>query len=106
MKKLIIAASVCAMLAAAQTSFAQAVQEGKAVKKEMKAEKKISKAHELNANARSGKGLEIAGVSDPKTRMAKADRKLEKAEKKALKSDAKELKAVAKAKTKKAAGVD
>jgi hypothetical protein len=106
MKKLIIAASACALLVVAQAGFAQAVQEGKAAKKEMKAEKKVAKAHELNANARSGKGLEIAGVSDPKTRRAKADRKMDKAVKKEMKSDAKELKAVAKDKTKKAAGVD
>ncbi len=72
----------------------------------MKAEKKVAKARELRENARTGKGLEIAGVSDPKTRMAKADRKMEKAAKKELKGEAKELKAVAKEKTKKAAGVD
>ncbi|GAB3961034.1 hypothetical protein GCM10028805_59840 [Spirosoma harenae] len=106
MKKLIIAASACALLAVAQPGFAQAVQVGKAAKKEMKAEKKVSKAHELRHNARTGKGIEVAGVSDSKTRMAKADRKIEKAEKKELKGEAKELKAVAKVKTKKAAGVD
>ncbi|QJW89819.1 hypothetical protein HNV11_10735 [Spirosoma taeanense] len=106
MKKLIIAASVCALLTVAQTGFAQAVQEGKAAKKEMKAEKKVAKAQEHRMEARTHKGLEIKGVSDPKTRMAKADRKMEKAEKKLIKSDAKELKAAAKEKTKKAAGVD
>ncbi|GAB4035224.1 hypothetical protein [Spirosoma gilvum] len=106
MNKIILGASVVAMLALTQNSFGQAVQEAKAEKKEQKAEKKIAKAHELNANARSGKGVEIAGVSDPKTRNAKADRKLKHAEKKELKSDAKELKAVAKDKKKKADGVD
>lgn len=105
MKKVLIAAS-CALMMVAQASFAQAVQTGKEAKKEMKAEKKVAKAKELESNARTGKGLEVAGVSDPKTRMAKAEKKMEKAEKKAMKSDAKALKAVAKEKTKKAAGVD
>ncbi|QDK82419.1 hypothetical protein EXU85_28950 [Spirosoma sp. KCTC 42546] len=106
MKKLIIAASVCSLLSIAQLGFAQAVQEGKAAKKEMKAEKKVAKAIEYKHEASTHKGLEVKGISDPKTRMAKADRKMEKAEKKEMKGEAKELKAVAKAKTKKAAGVD
>ncbi|GAB3939774.1 hypothetical protein GCM10028805_00690 [Spirosoma harenae] len=106
MKKIILAASVIAMLTAAQTTYAQATQEAKAEKKEQKAEKKAAKANELRSNAATGKGLEIAGVSDPSTRKAKADRKMEHAHKKEMKSEAKELKAVAKHKTKKAAGVD
>jgi hypothetical protein len=105
MKKLLIAAS-CVLFLGVQAGFAQAVQVGKEAKKEMKAEKKVAKAKELEMNARTGKGLEVAGVSDPKTRMAKAEKKMEKAEKKAIKSDAKALKAVAKEKTKKAAHVD
>jgi hypothetical protein len=106
MKKIIIAASVCALLAVAGPGYAQAVQEGKAAKKEMKAEKKIAKANEHEMNAKTGKGIEVAGVSDPNTRMAKAERKREKADKKIMKGNAKELKAVAKNKKKKAAGVD
>lgn len=106
MKKIILAASVIAMVTAAQTTFGQAAQIGKAEKKEQKAEKKVAKAKELRSNAATGKGLEIAGISDPDTRNAKADRKMEHARKKAIKSDAKELKAVAKDKSKKAAGVD
>ncbi|MBD2702297.1 hypothetical protein IC229_16710 [Spirosoma sp. BT702] len=106
MNKIIVAASVIAMLTAAQTSFGQAAQVAKAEKKEQKADKKVAKAKELRSNAATGKGLEIAGVSDSKTRQAKADRKMKHAHKKELKSEAKELKAVAKNKTKKAAGVD
>ncbi|WP_460964833.1 hypothetical protein [Spirosoma litoris] len=106
MKNVIVAASLCSLLTISQLGFSQAVQEGKAAKKEMKAEKKVAKAHEYRKDAATHKGLEIKGISDPKTRMAKADRKMEKAEKKELKGEAKELKAVAKAKTKKAAGVD
>ena len=106
MKKLIIAASACALLAVAQPGFSQAVQEGKAAKKEMKAEKKVAKAQEYKMEAQTHKGLEVKGISDPKTIMAKADRKMDKAEKKMLKSESKELKAAAKEKSKKAAGVD
>ncbi|GAB4034566.1 hypothetical protein [Spirosoma gilvum] len=106
MNKIIVGASVVAMLTLTQTSFGQAVQEAKANKKEQKAEKKVAKAHELNANARSGRGIEVAGISDPATRNAKAERKMKHAHKKELKSDAKELKAAAKDRTKKAAGVD
>ncbi|GAB3997081.1 hypothetical protein GCM10028807_41300 [Spirosoma daeguense] len=106
MKKIILTTSLIALLAVAQTSFGQATQVAKAEKKEQKAEKKVAKARELRSNAATGKGIEIAGVSDAKTRNAKADRKMKHAHKKALKSDAKELKAVAKDKTKKAAGVD
>ena len=99
-------ASVCAMLLIAQDGFSQAAQETKAAKKEMKAEKKMAKARELNTNAATGKGVEVAGVSDPNTRNAKADRKMEKAQKKVIKADAKELKAAAKDKKKQAAGVN
>lgn len=106
MNKVIVGIALVTMLTATQTSFGQATQVGKAEKKEQKAEKKVAKAKELRSNAATGKGLEIAGISDPKTRNAKADRKMKHAHKKALKSDAKELKAVAKEKTKKAAGVD
>ncbi len=95
-----------ALLMASQVGFAQAVQKAKEVKKEMKADKKLEKAAEHREAARTGKGLEIAGISDKKTRMAKAERKEEKAVKKAIKSDAKALKAVAKRKTKVAAGVN
>ncbi len=91
-----------ALLMASQVGFAQAVQKAKEVKKEMKADKKLEKAAEHREAARTGKGLEIAGISDKKTRMAKAERK----EEKAIKSDAKALKAVAKRKTKVAAGVN
>lgn len=105
MNKMILGAAVVAMMALSQTTFGQAVQEAKAMKKEQKAEKKVHKAKELRANAATGKGIEIAGISDPKTRNAKADRKMEHARKKELKSDAKELKAEAKELTKKAAGV-
>jgi hypothetical protein len=73
MKKIIVAASVIALLTAAQTSFAQAAQEGKAAKKEQKAEKKEAKAKELRSNTVTGKGIEVAGISYPKTRNAKAD---------------------------------
>ena len=72
----------------------------------MKAEKKMAKAKELKSNAETDKGLEVAGVSDSKTRMAKADRKMEKAEKKVMKSEAKEMKAEAKEVKKKAANVN
>ncbi|HLL97234.1 MAG TPA: hypothetical protein VK404_19835, partial [Spirosoma sp.] len=72
MKKLIIAAS-CALSLVAQAGFAQAVQEVKGARKEMKAEKKMAKAKELKSNAETDKGLEVAGVSDSKTRMAKAE---------------------------------
>ncbi len=106
MKKVIMAASVCVMLLIAQNGFSQAVQEAKAAKKEMKAEKKMAKARELNTNAATGKGVEVAGVSDPNTRNAKADRKMDKAKKKEMKADAKELKATAKEKKKQAAGVN
>lgn len=106
MNKIILGASVVAMMALSQTSFGQATQEAKAEKKEQKAEKKVAKARELRSNAATGKGVEIAGISDPKTRNAKADRKMEHAQKKALKSDAKELKAAAKDVKKKAAGID
>jgi len=106
MNKIIVAASVLALLTVAQSGFSQATQEAKAEKKEQKAEKKVAKAHELRSNAATGKGLEIAGISDPKTRNAKADRKLEHARKKELKSESKELKATAKDMKKKAAGVD
>jgi 23S rRNA pseudoU1915 N3-methylase RlmH len=106
MKKIIIAASVCSLLAVTQLTMAQGVQAGKAVKKEMKADKKMDKAAEYRKEAKTHAGLEIKGVSDPKTRIAKAEKKEKKAEKKELKSDAKELKAVAKVKTKKAAGVN
>lgn len=106
MNKIILGASMVVMLTLTQTSFGQAVQEAKAEKKEQKADKKVAKAHELKSNAAMGKGMEIAGISDPKTRNAKADRKLKHAEKKELKSDAKELKAVAKDKKKKGDGVD
>lgn len=106
MNKIIVAASVLALLTVAQSSFGQATQEAKAEKKEQKAEKKVAKAHELRSNAATGKGLEIAGISDPKTRNAKADRKMEHARKKELKSESKELKATAKDMKKKAAGVD
>lgn len=106
MKKLIIAATAIALMAVAQPGFSQAAQEGKAAKKEMKAEKKVAKAQELKHNAATHKGIEVKGISDPKTRMAKADRKMEKAEKKELKSDSKEMKAMAKDKKKKAAKVD
>lgn len=102
MKKLIMLAATCALLVVAQTGFAQAAQETKAAKKEMKAEKKMAKAHELNANAATHKGVEVAGVSDPSTRTAKADRKMEKAQKKEMKADAKEMKAAAKEKKKQA----
>lgn len=105
MKKILIAAS-CVLFLGVQAGFAQAVQVGKEAKKEMKAEKKVAKANELEMNAKNGKGLEVAGISDKKTRMAKAEKKMEKAEKKEIKSDAKALKAVAKEKTKKAAHVD
>ena len=105
MKKSIFVAAL-AFLLASQAVFAQAVQKAKEVKKEMKADKKLEKAQEQREAASTGKGLEIAGISDKKTRMAKADRKEEKAEKKAIKSDAKALKAVAKRKTKVAAGVN
>ena len=105
MKKSIFVAAL-AFLLASQAGFAQAVQKAKEVKKEMKADKKLEKAQEHREAASTGKGLEIAGISDKKTRMAKADRKEEKAEKKAIKSDAKALKAVAKRKTKVAAGVN
>ncbi len=63
-------------MALSQTSFGQATQEAKAEKKEQKAEKKVAKAKELRSNAATGKGVEIAGISDPKTRNAKADRKM------------------------------
>ncbi|WP_020597497.1 hypothetical protein [Spirosoma panaciterrae] len=106
MNKIILGSSVVAMLSLTQSTFGQAVQEAKAEKKEQKAEKKVAKAQELKSNAATGKGVEIAGISDPKTRNAKADRKLKHAEKKELKSDAKELKAVAKDKKKKGDGVD
>ncbi|MBO0952260.1 hypothetical protein [Fibrella forsythiae] len=89
-----------------QGAHAQAVQQGKAIKKEMKAEKKVAKAEEKRMEARTHKGLEIKGVSDPKTRMKDAERKEAKAEKKELKSDAKLLKASAKALDKKAAKVN
>ncbi|WP_375444215.1 hypothetical protein [uncultured Fibrella sp.] len=105
MKKSIFVAAL-AFLLASQVGFAQAVQKAKEVKKEMKAEKKMAKAEEYREEAKTGKGLEIAGVSDKKTRLAKADRKEKKAEKKALKSEAKALKVVAKEKTKVAAGVN
>ena len=105
MKKSIVVAAL-ALLCASQAGFAQAVQKAKEVKKEMKAEKKMEKAAEYREEARTGKGLEVAGISDKKTRMAKAERKEGKAQKKALKSDAKALKAVAKRKTKAAAGVN
>ncbi len=105
MKKSVFVAAL-AFLLASQAGFAQAVQKAKEVKKEMKAEKKMEKAEEYREEARTGKGLEVAGISDKKTRMAKADRKEKKAEKKALKSDAKALKVKAKRKTKEAAGVD
>jgi hypothetical protein len=106
MKKVIMVASACAMLLIAQNGFSQATQETKAAKKEMKAEKKMAKANELNANAATHKGLEVAGVSDPNTRNAKADRKMEKAQKKEMKADAKEMKAAAKTKKKQAANVN
>jgi hypothetical protein len=106
MKNALIAASICAALAFTQTGFAQAAQEGKAAKKEMKAEKKVAKAKELKSNAATHKGLEVKGISDPKTRMAKAEKKMDKAEKKEIKADSKEIKAIAKAKKKKAAGVN
>jgi|GEM_PF-2760532 len=106
MKKVIMAASVCAILLTAQSGFSQAVQEVKAAKKEMKAEKKMAKAEKLNTNAATHKGIEVAGVSDPNTRHAKADRKMEKAEKKEIKADAKEMKAAAKAKKKQATSVN
>lgn len=106
MNKIILGASVVAMLTLTQTGFGQAVQEAKAEKKEQKAEKKAAKANELRSNAATGKGLEIAGVSDAHTRKAKADRKMKHAHKKELKSEAKELKAAAKDRTKKADGVD
>ncbi len=105
MKKVMIAASLALMMAT-QVSFAQAVQKGKEAKKDMKAEKKVAKARELETNARTGKGLEVAGVSDPETRMNKAEKKMDKAQKKAMKADAKGLKATAKGKTKKADRVD
>ncbi|MBO0948166.1 hypothetical protein [Fibrella forsythiae] len=105
MKKSIFAASL-ALLLASQIGFAQAVQKAKEVKKEMKAEKKLDKAQEYRQEAATGKGLEVAGISDKKTRLAKADRKEKKAVKKAIKSDAKALKVVAKEKTKTAAGVN
>ena len=94
------------MMALSQTSFGQAIQEVKAEKKEQKAEKKVVKAKELRSNAATGKGLEIAGISDPKTRNVKADSKMDYAQKKAMKSDAKELKTAAKDVKKKAAGID
>ncbi|MBO0939886.1 hypothetical protein J2I47_25295 [Fibrella sp. HMF5335] len=94
------------MLAFSQAAFSQAVQEGKAAKKEMKAEKKMAKAREKRMEARTHKGIEIAGVSDPKTRMKDANRKEEKAVKKELKADAAMMKAGAKAEKKKAAKVD
>ncbi|MEZ0540874.1 hypothetical protein [Fibrella arboris] len=103
-KSFFVAALAC--LVASQAGFAQAVQKAKEVKKEMKAEKKMEKAQEYRQEAATGKGVEIAGISDKKTRMAKADRKEKKAEKKAIKSDAKALKVVAKKKTKEAAGVN
>ncbi|OJW70629.1 hypothetical protein [Spirosoma sp. 48-14] len=106
MHKIILGASVVAMLSLTQSTFGQAVQEAKAEKKDQKADKKVAKAQELKSNAATGKGVEIAGISDSKTRNAKADRKLKHAEKKELKSDAKELKAVAKDKKKKGDGVD
>lgn len=95
-----------ALLLVAEAGFAQAVQVGKEAKKEMKAEKKMAKAREYKMEAKTGKGLEIAGISDRKTRMAKAEKKEDKAEKKVLKSEAKAMKAVAKETTKKAAKVD
>ncbi len=106
MNKLIIAAFACVLLAAAQSGFSQAVQEGKAAKKEMKADKKVAKANEYKMEAQTHKGLEIKGISDPKTRMAKADKKMEKAEKKEMKSESKKLKAIAKSKKKQAVGVN
>ena len=102
MKKQWIAALTCALLIVAAPGFSQSTQETKAAKKEMKAEKKMAKARELNSNAANHNGVEIAGVSDPATRNAKADRKMEKAQKKEVKADSKEMKAAAKA-TKKAA---
>jgi hypothetical protein len=102
MKKLIIVASVFALLAVTQTGFAQAVQEMKAAKKEIKAEKKLNKAENLESNAITHKGVEVAGISDPLTRNAKADRKREKAQKKHLKAESEELKAAAKSKKKQA----
>lgn len=102
MKKLFVAASVCAMLLAVQTGFAQATLETKASKKEMKAEKKMAKANELNSNAARHKGVEVAGISDPATRNAKADRKMEKAQKKEMKAESKEIKAMAKERKKQA----
>ena len=102
MKKLMIAASICALLMAGQSAFAQATQETKAAKKEMKAQKKMDKANELNTNAATHKGVEVAGVSDPATRNAKADRKMDKAHKKEMKAEAKEMKAGAKDMKKKA----
>ena len=96
MKKVFIAASLCALMMVAQNSFAQATQEVKAAKKEMKAEKKMIKADKMKTNAATGNGVEVAGVSDPGTRNAKADRKMEKAEKKMMKGQAKEMKGEAK----------
>lgn len=94
------------LLAISQASFAQAVQEAKAARKEMKAEKKMAKAHEKRMEAKTHKGIEIAGISDPKTRMKDANRKEEKAEKKEMKAHADMLKAGAKAEKKKAAKID
>ncbi len=96
MKKAFVVASMCALMMVAQSSFAQATQEVKAAKKEMKAEKKMIKAEKLKTNAATGNGVEVAGVSDPGTRNAKADRKMEKAEKKMMKGKAKEMKGEAK----------
>lgn len=101
MKNLVFA-SLIALAVVSQAGYAQAVQKAKEAKKEMKAEKKLDKAQELKSNARTGKGLEVAGVSDPKTRMDKAAKKERKAVKKEMKSDAKAIKAVAKTRTKKA----
>jgi C4-dicarboxylate-specific signal transduction histidine kinase len=94
------------LLTISQASFAQAVQEAKAARKEMKAEKKMAKAHEKRVEAKTHKGIEIAGVSDPKTRMKDANRKEEKAEKKEMKAQADMMKAGAKAEKKKAAKID
>ncbi|MFD2570164.1 hypothetical protein ACFSUS_05930 [Spirosoma soli] len=98
--KTTVIAICCALFMAAQPSMGQAVQEKKAIKKETKAEKKIAKAETKVMNAQEHKGVEIPHVSDPKTRTAKAEKKVEKAVKKELKSDSKELKAVAKVKKK------
>lgn len=106
MKKVIVAATTCALLFFAQGSFAQAVQEAKEAKKEMKAAKKITKAREKRQDVNDKNRIEVPLVTDDKTKLAEAHKKEEKALKKSMKSNSKEVKASAKVNTKRADRVD